>query len=72
MEKKINLTCQEFDPNNLQKQNQNYYCASVEWIKNKAILNIEEALLKRFKQERSEKVPATGTLYMIIFVLPKF
>jgi hypothetical protein len=39
MENKKADICQEFNPNNLQKQNQNYYYDWAEWIKKRAILN---------------------------------
>jgi len=31
-----------------------------------------EVLLKWFKQQRSDNVPVSGSVLMIIFVLPKF
>jgi hypothetical protein len=31
-----------------------------------------EVLLKWFKQQRSDNVPVSGSVRMIIFVLPKF
>jgi hypothetical protein len=46
MEKEKADMCREFDPNDLQKQNQNYYCAWAEWIKKITILNTDEAMLK--------------------------
>jgi len=64
--------CQKFDPNNLQKQNQNYYYAWAERIKKKAFLNTDEVLLKWLKQDRNDKVPVSSPLSMIIFVLPNF
>jgi hypothetical protein len=72
MEKEKADMCREFDPNDLQKQNRNYYCTWAEWIKKIAILNTDEALLKWFKQGRYDEVPVSSPLRMIIFVLPKF
>jgi len=33
--------------------------------------DVDKLLLKEFKQERSDSVPVSGTLLMIIFVRPK-
>jgi hypothetical protein len=35
------------------------------------ISDVDEALLKWFKQERSNNVPVSGPLLMITFVIPK-
>lgn len=34
--------------------------------------HIDEALLKRFKQQKNDSVPMSGPLLMVTFVLPKF
>jgi len=34
--------------------------------------DVDEALFKWFKQERSDTVPVSGPLVMITFILPKF
>lgn len=38
----------------------------------RAILNTDEVLLKWLKQDRNDKVPVSGPLSILIFVLPKF
>jgi len=34
--------------------------------------DVDEALLKWFKQQRSDNVPVSGPLLMVTFLLPKF
>jgi len=71
MEKKIKLT---FVRNLIQTicKNRTKIITALERMKKRAILHIDEVLLKWFKQDRNDKVPVSSPLCTIVFVLPKF